>query len=146
MLGMLVGAQKKRSAVRSVRKDAKRIRIICVDDHRIFLSRLLSYVGELMPEAETVGFENPEEAISFAKEVGCDILFTEIELGGKPSGLLLARQIQEANPRVNLIFTTVCSPNEYAKEVMEIRPSGYLTKVVEMGEVEKALQSLLYAV
>ena len=45
-----------------------------------------------------------------------------------------------------LLHLTVCSPNEYAKEVMEIRPSGYLTKVVEIEDIRKAMSELLYSV
>lgn len=127
-----------------VRKGESRPKIICVDDQRIFLSRLTGYVKEALPDAEVMGFEYSDDALSFAGEVGCDILFTEIEMYGKPSGIELARRMQEINPRVNIIFTTVCSEKEYAVEVMELRPSGYLTKVVTGEDVREALKNLLY--
>ena len=122
------------------------MKIICVDDNRIILSRILSYVKERHPEADVSGFADTKNALSFAKKNGCDILFTEIELGGKPSGLVLARQMQSLNPRLNIIFSTVCSQKEYAEEVMALRPSSYLTKVVTKEDREEALGRLLYAV
>ena len=122
------------------------MKIICVDDNRIILSRILSYVKEQHPEADVSGFADTKNALSFAKKNGCDILFTEIELEGKPSGLVLARQMQSLNARLNIIFSTVCSQKEYAEEVMALRPSGYLTKVVTKEDIEEALGRLLYAV
>lgn len=107
---------------------------------------MIEYVKEAMPNATVVGFDKSSDALSYAKEKGCDVLLSEIELYGKPSGIDLARKIQRINPRVNVIFATVCSPNEYAKEVMDIRPSSYLTKVVEKGEIERALGQLLYPI
>lgn len=122
------------------------MKAVCVDDHRIILSSMISYVKELLPEAEVVGFDDTDRALSFIEENGCDILFTEIELRGGPAGLSLARGAQKINPRVNIIFTTVCSQQEYAEEVMQLRPSDYLTKVVTKEDVQGALQNLLYAV
>lgn len=123
-----------------------RLRIICVDDHQLLLSRMLGYVREALPEAETVGFNSADAALEYAELFGCDILFTEIELYGRPGGLELARSIQGMNPLVNIIFTTVCSEGEYAGEVVRIRPSGYLTKVITAGDVKAALEDLLYEV
>lgn len=124
----------------------KKLNIVCVDDNNIIRHRTIEHIKDISSEAYVCGFETVDEAISYAKEAGCDILFTEIELYGKPSGIELARNMQKINPKVNIIFTTVCSPNEYAKEVMEIRPSGYLTKVVEIDDIRKAMSELLYSV
>ena len=124
----------------------KKLKVVCVDDQNIIRDRTIEYIKEISSQADVFGFENVDEAMSFVQNSGCDILFTEIELYGKPSGIELARNMQKLNPRVNIIFTTVCSPNEYAKEVMEIRPSGYLTKVVEIEDIRKAMNSLLYSV
>ena len=121
------------------------MKVICVDDNSIILSCLLSYVKELMPNATTLGFERPEDALCFAEKDGCDILFTEIEFSEKPTGIHLARRLQEKNSRLNIIFATVCSEREYAEECMEIRPSAYLKKVVTKKDVKHALRNLLYA-
>ena len=120
------------------------MKIVCVDENKILLAGTLDLVREMFPDAEIVGFDNPDDAVVFAKMKGCDILLTEIELHGRPSGIDGARRIQKMNQKVNIIFNTVCSPNEYAKEIIQIRPSAYLTKVVEREELESALANLLY--
>lgn len=134
----------KKASKRIIKKGENKLKIICVDDHRIILSHVVADVKELLPDADVVALENAEEAMLFAKAFGCDILFTEIELYGKPSGIELARYVQGLNPKVNIIFTTVCSETEYAGEVMELRPSAYLKKVVTKQDIENALQHLLY--
>lgn len=127
-----------------IEKEDKTVKVICVDENRIILSCLVSYVRALLPEAEVVGFENTESASAFAENRGCDILFTEIEIEEKPTGIALARALQEKNPRINIIFATVCSEREYAQECLELRPSAYLTKVVTKKDIKKALSNLLY--
>lgn len=139
-------AKFKQSPTDIINQGGNALTVICVDDHSIIRDRTIEYIKEIITDANVLGFENVDDALSYAKTSGCDILFTEIELYGKPSGIDLARNIQKLNPRVNIIFTTVCSPNEYAKEVMEIRPSGYLTKVVEIEDIRKAMSELLYEV
>lgn len=138
--------KRKQSLPTVIERGVKKLKVICVDDNSIIRDQMIEYIKEIASDANVIGFESADEAISFVQDAGCDILFTEIELYGKPSGIELARNMQKLNSRVNIIFTTVCSPNEYAKEVMEIRPSGYLTKVVAIEDIRKAMGELLYSV
>ena len=139
-------ARSKKHPTNDVVQGEKKVKVVCVDDHSIIRDRTIDYIKEIMTDADVLGFESVDDALSYAKDFGCDILFTEIELYGKPSGIELARGVQRINPTVNIIFTTVCSQSEYAKEVMELRPSGYLTKVVEIEDIRKAMNTLLYSV
>ena len=139
-------ARSKQFSMSDINESEKKLKIVCVDDHNIIRDQTIEHIKEIVTEADVLGFETVDEAMSYVQDAGCDILFTEIELYGKPSGIELARNMQKLNPRVNIIFTTVCSPNEYAKEVMEIRPSGYLTKVVEVEDIRKAMSELLYEI
>lgn len=133
-------------SIRAIKKGEKKLRVICLDDHKIILARTTEYVRDVLPNADVVSFESADSAVAFAEEVGCDVLFTEIELYGKPTGIEVARQLQSANPRVNIIFTTVCSEQEYAGEVMELRPSAYLKKVFTRQDIQNAVDHLLHPV
>ena len=117
--------------------------IVCVDDHPIMLKGLLSNIKQLLPNAIVGAFGHTEEALGFAKEKGCDILISEIELCGV-NGLTLAQKIKKLNPRVNIIFLTVCDEKEHAKEVMKIKPSGYLVKPANQEQLASELQNLRY--
>jgi DNA-binding NarL/FixJ family response regulator len=61
-------------------------------------------------------------------------------------GLFLAEKVKSINPRVNIIFVTVCSENEHAKTVMKLKPSGYLTKEATSTQILEELRDLRYPV
>lgn len=121
------------------------MQIICVDDHPILLNGLVNTVQHLLQNADVRGFIKAEDALVFAKHNGCDILFCEIQLYAN-GGLTLAEQIRKLFPRANIIFTTVCSENEYAKEAMDVRLSGYITKPITKTRVCEELHNLRYPV
>ena len=117
--------------------------IACVDDHPVTLKGLEQSVRCILPEADTYAFKSADDAISFVIGNGCDVLISEIELGGA-NGLALARSIKKVNPTVNIIFLTVCDEKEYAREVFEIRPSGYLVKPAARQQLAFELENLRY--
>ena len=117
--------------------------VVCVDDHPIMLRGLSKTVRQLLPEAVIGAFANAAEAEAFAKEKGCDVLISEIELSGV-DGLMLAQRVKKLNSKVNIIFLTVCDEKEHAKEVMHIKPSGYLVKPAKIEQLEAELKNLRY--
>ena len=98
--------------------------IVCVDDHSVMLKA--------------------NDAIGFVKENGCDVLISEIELCGV-DGLTLAKEIKKINSQVNIIFLTVCDEKEHAREVLRIKPSGYLVKPAKQDQLAFELNNLRYS-
>lgn len=117
--------------------------IVCVDDYSIALNGLTRSIGSILPDARIVTFMSVDDALDFVKDNGCDVLITEIEMGGI-GGLLLARSVQQVNPKVNIIFLTVCDAKEHAREVFNIRPSGYLVKPATKEQLAYELNNLRY--
>ena len=117
--------------------------IVCVDDHPVMLRGLTKSIRQLSPDAEIKTFSNAEEALEFVRQNGCDILIPEIELYGM-GGLMLAKQVKQINPKVNIIFLTVCDEREHAKEVFQLKPSGYLVKPANPEQLEVELTNLRY--
>ena len=118
--------------------------IVCVDDYSIALNGLTRSIGSILPDARIVTFMSVDDALDFVKDNGCDVLITEIEMSGI-GGLLLARSVQRVNPKVNIIFLTVCDAKEHAREVFNIRPSGYLVKPATKEQLAYELNNLRYA-
>lgn len=118
--------------------------IVCVDDYSIALNGLTRIIRSILPDARIFTFMSVDDALDFVKDNGCDVLITEIEMGGI-GGLLLARSVQQVNPKVNIIFLTVCDAKEHAREVFNIRPSGYLVKPATKEQLEYELNNLRYA-
>ena len=119
------------------------MKIVCVDDHPIMLQGLTKNIQCVLPEASVHAFDSGEKALDFIKNNDCDVLISEIELRGM-SGLALARNAKGWNPKLNVIFLTVCDEGEYAREVFSIRPSGYLVKPAGKEQLAFELKNLRY--
>lgn len=120
--------------------------IVCVDDHPVMLKGLTQNLQRILPEASTHVFYDTDAALNFVRENGCDVLISEIELGDKLNGLSLARNVQKLHPKVNIVFLTVCDAQEYAREVLDIKPSGYLVKPAKEEQLEYELKNLRYPI
>ena len=118
--------------------------IVCVDDYSLALDGLTRSIKSILPDARIFTFMSMNEALDFVKNNGCEVLITEIEMGGI-DGLILARSVQKQNPKVNIIFLTVCDAKEHAREVFNIRPSGYLLKPATKEQLEYELNNLRHA-
>ena len=117
--------------------------VVCVDDHPVMLQGLAQNIRLILPNANIHSFKNAEDALSFVSENGCEVLISEIELCGT-NGLMLAKHVKNINPKVNIIFLTVCDEKEHAREVLKIKPSGYLVKPAKMEQLKFELTNLRY--
>ena len=56
------------------------MKIIHVDMNKQALQVMQGQLLQIVPEAELHCFNHPDRALAFAKDHGCDLLLTEIEL------------------------------------------------------------------
>ena len=119
--------------------------IVCVDNMPIMLQSLKENAEKAYPCADVQTFLSTEPALYYAKKYGCDVLLCEIN-PPRLEGLFLAEKVKNINPRVNIIFVTVCSESEHAKAVMRLKPSGYLTKEATSAQILEELLNLRYPV
>ena len=119
--------------------------IVCVDNTPIMLQSLKENARTAYPDADVQSFLTEVSALKYAEKFGCDVLLCEIN-PPRLEGLFLAEKIKRINPRVNIIFVTVCSENEHAKAVLKLKPSGYLTKEATSAQILDELRNLRYPV
>ena len=119
--------------------------IVCVDNTPIMLQSLKENARNAYPDADVQTFPTAAPALEYAETFGCDVLLCEIN-PPRLEGLFLAEKMKKINPRVNIIFVTVCSESEYAKAVLALKPSGYLTKEATSAQILEELQNLRYPV
>ncbi len=117
--------------------------IVCVDNTPIMLQTLKENARIAYPQADVQAFLTEASALEYAETFGCDVLLCEIN-PPRLEGLFLAEKIKMINPRVNIIFVTVCSESEHAKAVLGLKPSGYLTKEATGEQILEELQNLRY--
>ena len=119
--------------------------IVCVDNTPIMLQSLKENADKAYPCADVQTFLSTESALGYVEKFGCDVLLCEIN-PPRLEGLFLAEKVKNINPRVNIIFVTVCSESEHAKAVMKLKPSGYLTKEATGAQILEELQNLRYPI
>ena len=119
--------------------------VVCFDNTPIMLQWLKENAETAFPYADIQAFLTEEPALDYAKKFGCDVLLCEIN-PPRLEGLFLAEEIKKLNAKVNIVFVTVCSECEHAKEVMRLKPSGYLTKEATNDQVLYELQNLRYPI
>ncbi len=121
--------------------------VICVEDSLLTVCALQQTTQQIAPDARVFACLTVAEAVETARENGCDVLLTEIDMGKNGTGgIELARQIKEINPRVNIIFITVYPEREYAKDVLRLRASGYVRKPFSAAELKREFDNLRYSV
>ena len=119
--------------------------IVCVDNTPIMLQSLKENARSAYPYTDVQTFPTAAPALEYAETFGCDVLLCEIN-PPRLEGLFLAEKMKKINPRVNIIFVTVCSESEYAKAVLALKPSGYPTKEATSAQILEELQNLRYPV
>ena len=119
--------------------------IVCVDNTPIMLQSLKENAESAYPCADVQAFLSAASALDYTGKFGCDVLLCEIN-PPRLEGLFLAEKVKAINPKVNIIFVTVCSESEHAKAVMRLKPSGYLTKEATSAQILEELLNLRYPV
>lgn len=121
--------------------------ILCVDRSLLGLMDLKHKVKAVRPNAVVYGCREPDKALSIAKSEGCDVLLTEIDLGGSQrEGLDFALRMQAIHPAVNIIFVTTFEESDFARDVIQMRVSGFVRKPFTQQQLEKEFAKLRYAV
>lgn len=121
------------------------MKIICADASPIALARIWRLLRKMVPGAEITCCITSQKALAFARKKGCDILITGIDFGAmREEGILLAEEIKELYPRVNIIFVTAASEGEYTSRILKVRYSGFLNKPYSEEELRTELENLRY--
>ena len=121
--------------------------ILCVDRSLLGLMDLKHKVKAVRPNAVVYGCREPDKALSIAKSEGCDVLLTEIDLGGSQrEGLDFALRMQAIHPAVNIIFVTTFEESDFARAVIQMRVSGFVRKPFTQQQLEEEFAKLRYAV
>lgn len=115
--------------------------IIAVEDEKLALEGLMRSICAAAPEADVRGFRDPGEALRFAETTRPYAVFLDIEMRGM-DGITLAKQLLQAEPQTNIIFTT--GYGEYAGRAFELHASGYIMKPVTEEKVRSELNALRY--
>lgn len=113
--------------------------IFAIDDEKLALEGLLLAIQEAVPNANIHGFSKVQDLLSCIETTSCDVAFLDIEMR-ETSGLILAKQLQEINPAIHIVFVTGYS--QYATDAFKLRASGYVLKPATKEKIEQELKNI----
>ncbi len=118
---------------------ANMIRILVVDDHRLFrlgLSKMLPERKGLQIVGEA---ENGEQAIQLARELRPNIVLMDILMPGI-GGLEATARIHRMDSDIKVIALTACESSPFPMQMLRAGATGYLTKGVSAEELYTAIR------
>ncbi len=120
--------------------------VLAVDDEQIMLKELTAELGQVFPDAEIRGFQEPQDAERWASDLAqegqkLDYAFLDIRMRGM-SGIELARRLKVLHPGTVLIFCTAYT--EYAFDAVEMYAKGYLMKPISAENIVRTLDEMVY--
>lgn len=115
------------------------MKTLTVDDRQLAVNALVGTLNEIDPSGKHIGLISSREAISFLKEHEADVCFLDIEMPDM-NGLILAKELKEIRPNINLVFVT--GHVEYAYDSYKLFASGYLMKPASTDDVRNTLDNL----
>ena len=119
--------------------DARPVRLLICDDHRVLTDALATVVG-LDNGLELVGapVHDAQSAIDLCAEQLPDVVLMDIELKGGMSGIEATKKIKETSPATKVIIMTAHDDDRLLVDAVEAGASGFLSK-------DEAAQELLSA-
>ena len=118
------------------------IRVLIVDDHRLFRNGLVSmFAGR--PDVLVVGEAGDgNEAIQKARELRPDVILLDLLMPGM-SGLDVLRRIRAERADARVIMLTASESDSHVIETLQSGAQGYLLKTCEPDDLFRALRAAM---
>ena len=112
-------------------------RVVLVDDHGIFRSRVRSELGR---QVEVVGeAEDVQPAITLISELKPDVVLLDVHLPGG-GGQALIESVKSSNPEVKFLALSASDAPEDVIAVIRAGARGYVTKTISTAELADAVR------
>ncbi len=114
--------------------------ILVVDDEKIQRESLSGFLRK--KGYRVLSAQNYDAGYNAVKENTIDLILTDVKMGGK-SGYELLRSVKELNPEITVIIMTAYGNVEEAVAAMKDGAYDYLTKPLDLDEVELLIHRAL---
>jgi DNA-binding NarL/FixJ family response regulator len=119
----------------------KKIRILLVDDHRVFLDGLEAMFRDHL-DIEVVGTATSgKQALAMLKAAQPDVLVLDIGLLDM-SGVDVAKEVLKQFPDVAILVLSMHGEQAYVRNLRDLGVHGYLLKEADKAELEAAIKAL----
>jgi DNA-binding NarL/FixJ family response regulator len=119
----------------------KPLRILLVDDQRLFASSLKSVLEQQRDDVESVRIAaNGEEAMSIVGAVRPDVVLMDTHMP-KVDGIEGARRLHAEYPDVVILMLSAFGYEEYVRDAMSVGARGYLLKDITPEELVASIRN-----
>lgn len=116
------------------------LRMVIVDDQRLFRENLKTMIELRIPSAEVVGLaKNGLEALKMIREAKPNVVLMDIRMP-EMDGVQCIKQLRAEGNQVMVIVLTTFDDDEYLFEALQYGAAGYLLKDIEPEELTNAIQ------
>ena len=118
-----------------------RIRVVCVDDHRIVLDGLALTIGQQV-DMEVVGSAaTGEEAVSMFERLRPDVTLMDLQLGSM-SGVDAIRNIRRNHPAARIVVLTMSQGDEDIHRALQAGAVAYLLKETAFDDLMRIIREV----
>ena len=117
------------------------IRVLIVDDHRLFRLGLKRMLAECKTISVVGEASSGEAAVELARELEPSVVLMDIRMPGI-GGLEAMQRILRQRPDTKVVALTACEQQPFPMQMMRAGASGYLTKGVNAQETIAAVRKV----
>jgi len=118
----------------------RRLRVVVADDHALLRAgtrQILEAAGDIEVVGEAA---DGDEAVACCAALQPDLLLLDIRMPG-PSGLEVARRLQEQQPEVAVVVLSAYDDDAYVRAALSSGVAGYLLKTAAAADLVQAVRS-----
>lgn len=120
------------------------LRIMIVDDQKLFRENLKIVIELRLPDAKVVGIAgNGNEALEILAKEKPNLILLDMRMPGM-SGVEFIRQVRMSGNNVKVIVLTTFDDDEYVFEALRLGAAGYLLKEIEPEELTAAIMDIYH--
>jgi len=115
-----------------------KIKVIIVDDHKIFRQGIIALLKEEKDIAVSGEAGSRQELMNLLNTVTFDLIIMDVNLGNE-SGIELTEEIKKLNPESNILALSMHCEKDYIIKMLESGATGYVLKNTGRDELISAI-------
>lgn len=113
-----------------------------VDDNLTLREMITTYLSEINPEYEIVGYSGKgQDALKECRELDPDLVILDLHLPDT-DGLEILRIFKSSMPHIKILIFSGIFEGETVEKALKLKADGYIKKTSGFVEITKAIQAL----